>query len=128
MAGRAPTAAPSFMMIFLTRTTRPLLAGGSAAISSHLPRVTKHPCRVDIRGSPGASRMSPSLAPKRLNYKIITKFKRRDSVQHVRSGRLGGSQLRRGDTVKSDGTRRTLPVWLLFKTSAHFHQALLSII
>lgn len=58
MAGRAPTPAPSFMMIFLTSSTRPVAAAGSPAVSSHLPRVTKHPCRVDIRGSPGASRVS----------------------------------------------------------------------
>lgn len=59
MEGHPPTAAPSFMTIFFTSTTRPVPVGCSPGISSHLPRVTKHACRVDIRGSPGASRMPP---------------------------------------------------------------------
>lgn len=67
MAGRPPTAPPSFMTIFFTSTTWPVAAGCSPGISSHLPRVTKHPWRVDIRGSPAASRMPPCLAPKRLD-------------------------------------------------------------
>lgn len=67
MAGGVLTASPSFITIFLTSTTRPAAAGGSAAISSHLPRLTKHPCRVGMRGSPGASRMSLSGAPERLS-------------------------------------------------------------
>lgn len=62
-----PTAASSFMMIFLTSTTRPVPAGCSPGISSHLPRVTKHPCRVDMRGSPGASSVPGWVAPARLD-------------------------------------------------------------
>lgn len=63
MAAGQLTTAPSFKMIFLTSTTRPEAAGGSAAISSHLPRVMKHPCRVDIRGSPLASRILSCFSP-----------------------------------------------------------------
>lgn len=68
MAGHPPTVAPSLITIFFTSTTRPVPAGCSPGISSHLPRVTKHPWRVGIRGSPGASRMPPNLASKRLGW------------------------------------------------------------
>lgn len=70
MAVHPPTAAPSFMTIFFTSTTRPVPAGVSPGISSHLPRVTKHPCRVDIRGSPGASRMNLYFSPRRLKLEL----------------------------------------------------------
>lgn len=110
MAGPPPTATPSFMMIFLTRTTRPVPTGGSAGISSHLPRVTKHPCCVDIRGSPGASRVSGYLAPKRLNrtggliskpvpcWKTSTASRQFGSVVRSPPEKLAG-------TVKSSGDR-----------------------
>lgn len=62
MAGGAPTVPPSFMTIFFTSTTWPAATGCSPGISSHLPRVTKHPWCVDIRGSPGSSRMPPCFS------------------------------------------------------------------
>lgn len=67
MADWVPTAAPSLITNFFTSTTRPGATGCSPGISSHLPRVTKHPCCIDERGSLGASRMIPYVVPKKLS-------------------------------------------------------------
>lgn len=131
MAGHPPTVAPSLITIFFTSTTRPVPAGCSPGISSHLPRVTKHPWRVGIRGSPGASRMPANLASKRLSWakgrweQFPPCWDNDDNLYQLNpsSSLPVGPQLAR-NTVKLRRSQRVFPVEVvfLFRSKAEFVQ------